>query len=230
VITGNVSYQDIGLKLEFESQVYAGNEIGIKIALEVSNIVAEFTDQQGSRSYQIGTRNANTNLRLKDGETQILGGLITDQDRNTASKIPGLGHLPVVGRIFGNNDGAATRSEIVLAITPRIVRNLAVQTPDTRNIFSGTYNVLREKPILAEPIVQSRGSTGSMVTPGGTSTMTNNLPGAVTPAQPVGNAPPPGAVLFNAQPAPSTPQAPPVESGALLPTPPAMYVRPPPSR
>jgi len=231
VVTGNVTYQDVGLKLEFEPQVYANSEVGIKISLEVSNIAAEFTDPQGGRSYQIGTRNANTNLRLKDGETQVLGGLITDQDRNIASKIPGLGHLPVVGRIFGNNDGMDTRSEIVLAITPRIVRNLAAQTPDGKNIFSGTFNVLREKPILAEPISQVRSApvgVGASPVPA----PNPSVPG-VPAAQPGPGSPPPaGAILFNPLPAPSpsAPQAPAVENnGALLPTPPAMYVRPPPA-
>jgi general secretion pathway protein D len=220
VVTGNVTYQDVGLKLEFEPQVYASSEVGIRVALEVSNIAAQFTDAQGGRSYQIGTRNANTNLRLKDGETQILGGLITDEDRNTASKIPGLGHLPVVGRIFGNNDGSSTRSEIVLAITPRIVRNLAAQTPEARNIFSGTLNVMREKPILAEPISQLKFSTspGTAPAPAGTS-----APG------PAAAGPGSAGVLFNPLPAPSSAvQSTGAENGgALLPAPPPMYVRPP---
>lgn len=227
VVTGNVTYQDVGLKLEFEPQVYANSEVGIKISLEVSNIAAEFTDPQGGRSYQIGTRNANTNLRLKDGETQILGGLITDQDRNTASKIPGLGHLPVVGRIFGNNDGSDLRSEIVLAITPRIVRNLPAQTPEARNIFSGTFNVLREKPILAEPISQVKPGAARVSAPAAQS-------GAVAPAPPstqAVNPPSHGPVLFNPLPVPTpSQQGATVPSGALLPVPPPIYVRPPASR
>jgi general secretion pathway protein D len=221
VVTGNVTYQDVGLKLEFEPQVYANSEVGIKVALEVSNIAAEFTDGQGGRSYQIGTRNANTNLRLKDGETQILGGLITDEDRNIASKIPGLGHLPVVGRIFGNNDGSTTRSEIVLAITPRIVRNLASQTPEARNIFSGTLNVMREKPILAEPISQPKFSASPGVAPAAV--------GLPTPSStPLGNVPSNTGLLINPLPAPSPSSTRAgAEGGALLPTPPPMYVRPP---
>jgi general secretion pathway protein D len=224
VITGSVTYQDVGLKLEFEPQVYSNNEVGIKISLEVSNIAAEFTDSQGGRSYQIGTRNASTNLRLKDGETQILGGLITDQDRNTASKIPGLGHLPVVGRLFGNNDGSDTQSEIVLAITPRILRNLPAQTQDARSIFTGTSNVLREKPILAEPISQLRFS--SQGGPAGAA-----APGVGNTSGQAGVPVAPGPVLFNPAPQASpTPSAPAVESGALLPTPPAMFIRPTPNR
>jgi general secretion pathway protein D len=212
VVTGSVSYQDVGLKLEFEPQVYANDEVGIRIALEVSNIAAEFTDRQGGRSYQIGTRNAVTNLRLKDGETQVLGGLISEQDRNTASKIPGLGHLPVIGRIFGNNEGTGVRSEIVLAITPRIVRNLPSHSPDVKNIFSGTFNVPRERPILAEPVTMLK--AGASI--GGS---TNNAA--------VGNtATGEGAAVV----APNAPaQLPAAPPAAALPVPPAMFVRPPPT-
>jgi len=224
VVTGNVTYQDVGLKLEFDPQVYGNSEVGIKLNLEVSNIAAEFTDPQGGRSYQIGTRNATTNLRLKDGETQILGGLISDQDRNLASKIPGLGHLPVVGRIFGNNAGSDQRSEIVLAITPRIVRNFAQQSPEARNIFSGTLNGLRDRPILAEPVNQARPGVSEVAPPA-------NVP--LVSAPPVPGAPVPGdptPVLVNPA-APSSqgvPQAQPPTAGPL-PSPPPMYVRPAPS-
>lgn len=216
VVTGSVTYQDVGLKLEFEPQVYANDEVGIKVALEVSNIAAEFTDPQGGRSYQIGTRNASTNLRLKDGETQVLGGLITDNDRNIASKIPGLGHLPVVGRLFGNNDGSSDRSEIILAITPHIVRNLAAQSPDVRNIFSGTYNVPRETPILAEPINLVRGGSDAVI--GGTSaTASPALTGGATQAAPAAGSMPSSSI--GVQPA----VAPPSQA---LPAPPPMFVRP----
>ncbi|AYQ29518.1 MULTISPECIES: secretin N-terminal domain-containing protein [unclassified Polaromonas] len=152
VVTGTVTYQDVGLKLEFEPQVYGSSDVGIKINLEVSNIAREFTDTQGSRSYQIGTRNASTFLRLADGETQILGGLITDEERNTADKIPGLGHLPVVGRLFGNSGTNKSRSEIVLAITPRILRNYADIGYDRANVFSGTALTLRDRQILGDPV------------------------------------------------------------------------------
>lgn len=172
VVTGNVSYQDVGLKLEFEPQVYANNEVGIKIALEVSNIAKEFTDSNGGRSYQIGTRNATSNLRLKDGETQILGGLITDDDRNTANTIPGLGHLPIIGHLFGNNAGSKVRSEIVLAITPRIVRNLPQRAPDVKNIFTGTLNNPREKALLADTSGTIR--TAAPISAASTGTTTSN--------------------------------------------------------
>lgn len=233
VVTSAVSYQDVGLKLEFEPQVYSESEVGIKISLEVSNIAQEFTDAQGGRSYQIGTRNANTVLRLKDGETQILGGLITDQDRSTAAKLPGLGHLPIIGRIFGNNDGSSARSEIVLAITPRIVRNLAVFSPETKNIFSGTANMLREKPILSEPAtIRTEGTFG------GTPATGPSPSGAGGGARPVPLPQPgsqiPGVTRPASEPLINRVQAAPPTlgtgsssgGGSLLPPPPPLIVRP----
>lgn len=216
VVTGNVTYQDVGLKLEFEPQVYGNQEVGIKVNLEVSNIVQAFTDPQGGRSYQIGTRNANTTLRLKDGETQVLGGLISDQDRNTASLIPGLGHLPIVGKLFGNNDGTTSRSEIVLAITPRILRDVPAPTPDTRNIFSGTANMVRDRPILAEPLQVLRVQERAGVVPPATAAPSAQ-PAATAPAQPPAAAP--------AQ-APAATAPPPPPSTALPPPPPMINRNP----
>lgn len=156
VVTGSVQYQDVGLKLEFEPQVYNEQEVGIRIALEVSSIVREIAGPNGSLAYQIGTRNANTAVRLQDGETQILGGLISSSDRNTASKIPGLGHLPAVGRLFGNNNGSNNKTEIVLSITPHILRPPALLDASVRNVFSGTEGNMRQRALRLEPIGSAR--------------------------------------------------------------------------
>ena len=132
-VSENVSYLDVGLKLEVEPVIYLQGEVGIKVGLEVSNIVKEVKSVTSSTlAYQIGTRNANTTLRLHDGETQILAGLISDEDRRTASRVPGLGDLPVAGRLFSSNSDATSRTEIVLLITPRLVRTLA--RPDVRSL------------------------------------------------------------------------------------------------
>lgn len=156
VVTGSVQYQDVGLKLEFEPQVYNEQEVGIRIALEVSSIVREIAGPNGSLAYQIGTRNANTVVRLLDGETQILGGLISSGDRNTASKIPGLGHLPVVGRLFGNNNGSNNKTEIILSITPHILRAPALLDASVRNVFSGTEGNMRQRALQLDSMGTAR--------------------------------------------------------------------------
>jgi general secretion pathway protein D len=122
-VSESVSYLDIGLKLDVEPNIYLDQDVAIKVGLEVSNIVREVRGAQGSLTYQLGTRNAATSLRVKDGETQILAGLISDEERKSASKVPLLGDLPLIGRLFGTWGEDRTKTEIVLLITPRVVRN-----------------------------------------------------------------------------------------------------------
>ena len=76
VVTGSVQYLDVGLTLEVEPTVHLDNQVSIKMNLEVSSILKQVTTSSGTIAYEIGTRNAQTLLSLKDGETQILAGLI----------------------------------------------------------------------------------------------------------------------------------------------------------
>jgi general secretion pathway protein D len=138
-VSQSVSYLDIGLKLQVEPQITLDNETAIKVSLEVSNIVKEVTDASGNTlAYQIGTRNADTVLRLKDGETQILAGLISDEDRRLAAQVPGVSDLPVLGRLFSSQGVTANKSEIVLLMTPHIVRSLERPEARTTEFRSGT--------------------------------------------------------------------------------------------
>ncbi|HOZ62762.1 MAG TPA: secretin N-terminal domain-containing protein [Burkholderiaceae bacterium] len=180
VVTGSVQYQDVGLKLEFEPQVYNDQEVGIRIALEVSSIVKEISGPSGSLAYQIGTRNANTVVRLQDGETQILGGLISSGDRNTASKVPGIGQLPVLGRLFSNNSGTDSKTEIVLSITPHILRAPASLEAGVRNVYSGTEGNIRERAMQLDPI----GAVSALPAGPVATTPAGRLPGRTAPSIP----------------------------------------------
>jgi general secretion pathway protein D len=199
-VTGSVSYQDVGLKLEFEPDIYSESEVGIKINLEVSTIAKEISGPNGSLAYQIGTRNAQTSLRLRDGETQILGGLIQSNEQNTAAKIPGLGHLPVVGRLFGNNSGTGNKTEIVLSITPHVVRPPAVLEASVSDVFSGTESSIREHALQLDPVGGVR-----MPAP----TPTAPVPAAPLPQQPRPAAQVPAAMAPAAVVVPPTVAAPP---------------------
>lgn len=167
VVTGSIQYIDVGIKLEAEPHVYEEGEVGIKLNLEVSNIVKEITGAGGSLAYQIGTRSASTSLRLRDGETQVLGGLINDADRNTSAKVPGIGQLPVLGRLFSNDTGNKTKTEIVLSITPRIVRAKGIAEDNMADAWSGTESSIREKPLRLDPISSVRSGLGGTTAGGG---------------------------------------------------------------
>ena len=138
-VSESVSYLDVGLKLEVEPIIYLDDEVGIKVALEVSNIAREIrTVGSSTLAYQIGTRNAATTLRLRDAETQILAGLISDEDRKNADRVPGLGDLPYLGRLFSSTRDSTAKTEIVLLITPRLVRTLARPEARATEFAAGT--------------------------------------------------------------------------------------------
>jgi len=145
-VSDSVSYLDVGLKLDVEPIIYVDNDVSIKLSLEVSNIINRDKTAQGTVFYTIGTRSANTTLRLKDGENQVLAGLINDEDRRTANKVPGLGDLPLAGRLFGSTLDEGKKSEIVLSITPHLIRNVQRPVAAAAEFPSGTENSLRRRP------------------------------------------------------------------------------------
>lgn len=130
-VSSAVSYLETGLKLDVEPNVYLEDEVAIKVELEVSNILSQL-NISGTVAYRLGTRNASTTLRLRDGETQVLAGLINNEDRQSVAKVPGVAELPVLGRLFRNNDQQVAKTEIVLLVTPRVLRN--VRRPDTVDV------------------------------------------------------------------------------------------------
>lgn len=177
VVTGSVNYLDVGLKLEVEPNVHLDGDVSIKLNLEVSNITNVVTQAvSGTRAYEIGTRTAQTVLRLKDGETQILAGLIQDEQRRDSSKIPALGDIPILGRLFGSQRDDGRKTEIVLSVTPRVVRNPQIYDVDSLEYWSGTEAGLRNGTISlkgagtsgvmgAQPVAQSPAAPQPAVQP-----------------------------------------------------------------
>jgi general secretion pathway protein D len=100
----------------------------------------------GTQAYTIGTRNANTVLRLKDGETQILAGLIQDSDTRNSAGLPGVSQIPILGRLFGSNNTDREKSEIVLSITPHIIRTQARASAESTEFWYGTETRSRSSP------------------------------------------------------------------------------------
>ena len=203
-VSENISYLDVGLKLDVEPTVFADDEVAIKIGLEVSSLGTATKTSAGSIAYQIGTRNANTLLRLRDGETQLLAGLISRDERSTSSRVPGLGDLPVLGRLFSSQLDDGKRSELLLAITPRVLRNVKRLNASEAEMWVGTE---------ASPKLRQVGGL-QFNTP-----QPESKPGAAgaagSPAAP-GVASPPGAGQSSVLPAPVVPNLPPHQAALSL--------------
>ncbi len=173
VISENVQYIDAGLKLEVEPTISLGGDVSIKLSLDVSSIGASTTTKSGSVVYQIGTRSTSTQLRLADGETQVLAGLISDEDRKNVDKIPGLGDIPLIGRLFSRHGTEKTKTEIVLAVTPRIIRARSAPESALAEYWSGSENQA------------GRVQTAPRLVPGQPVTVAPR-PAAAAPARPAG--------------------------------------------
>jgi general secretion pathway protein D len=188
VTSESVSYLDVGIKVDVEPQVYLEGDVGIKVGLEVSNIVQQVKSATGTLTYQLGSRNANTVLRLKDGETQVLAGLISDEDRAGASKVPLFGDIPLLGRLFSNNRDELSKTEIVLLITPRIVRNIERPELADSEFFGGTESAasdqsLQLRPVLGIATLPSQGQPVAPVEEGAVEGVPVDVP-ALPPMQP----------------------------------------------
>lgn len=96
--------------------------VTVNLSLEVSSIGAPVKDKNGFIiTYQVGTRKTETVLLLQDGETQIIGGLIRDEERESKKQIAGLSDIPLLGHLFSSRSTGTVKTEVLLSITPRIV-------------------------------------------------------------------------------------------------------------
>ena len=130
-------YRDIGIKLEVTPKVLLDNSTDVSLNLEVSSLGQNLGTADES-AFSIGTRNIETNMVLNNNETAIIGGLIRGEERVSTQSVPGLGEIPVVGRLFQVRDGQGTRTDILLTLTPRIVKGWDIPSPADTEFFSGT--------------------------------------------------------------------------------------------
>jgi general secretion pathway protein D len=143
----SVNYLDVGLKLDIEPTVSLDDEVSMKLALEVSNILETITRTSGTQAYRLGTRNTSTTLRVRDGETNILAGLIQRDERRSNTGVPGLNEVPLISKLFGAAQDSDSRTEIVLLITPHIVRNIDLPGVGLQEFLSGTESSVGASPI-----------------------------------------------------------------------------------
>ncbi len=132
-------YQDVGIKIEMEPRVHHNKEITLKLTVEVSQ-QSGFVETNGQRQPIIGTRTITSTIRLKDGETNILAGLIRKDLAKTKSTIPFLGDLPLIGPLFSSNSDEYNRTDVFLTLTPHIIRAPQITEEDLIPIWVGTEN------------------------------------------------------------------------------------------
>jgi general secretion pathway protein D len=159
-------YQDVGIKLSMEPRVHHNREVTLKLTIEVSNLAG---NAPGSNPPQpiIGTRTIESTIRLKDGETNFLAGLIQRNDTTDNTKVPFLGDIPILGRLFTNDARTHSDTDLVLTMTPHIVRVPDITDDDVAPMWVGTSNNLSFRGV--SPRIESQaGADPFTVRPAGT--------------------------------------------------------------
>jgi general secretion pathway protein D len=142
----NIQYVDVGVKLDVEPTIQLDNTVVTKLNLEVSNATRLTALQSGTTPLVISTTNASTALILKDGEQTVIGGLLRDDQSKSKSTIPFLGEIPLLGKLFTGHSNTKTKREILLSITPHIVKNIDMPNADVASIWSGGEDDLKAGP------------------------------------------------------------------------------------
>ncbi len=156
-VTSTYEYRDVGIKLLIEPIVHLNNSVTLKINMEISTLGPPLDFGNGQKQYQFGTRTTETLVTLRDGEAVIIGGMIQDQERKSSIKIPILGEIPVVGRLFSSSTDQTVKTDILMSITPNIVRNMEIPDKEIQAFWSGTEEAYDTKPLfISTPIKSSK--------------------------------------------------------------------------
>ncbi|MCU1295508.1 MAG: type and secretion system protein [Bryobacterales bacterium] len=162
---------DVGVNIDMQPHVNGVNDVSMKIKVEISNTAGN-VDIAGVQEPIITQRVNEADIRMRDGEPTILGGLSDSESSNTASGIPGVLNMPVLGYLFGSKTRTRVDDQILVALIPHIVRAPDLSATGDPGVLAGTERNIRvvRKPAPAStspvPPVGSRGPSGS-VTPGG---------------------------------------------------------------
>jgi general secretion pathway protein D len=189
LVNTQFQYLDVGVNIDITPHVHANGEVTLKILMDVSAV----TGQQnigGISQPIIGQRKIEHEIRLKDGEANLLGGIMEDQQTKSLSGIPGLAQIPILKYLFGQTTQDHSENQIVFAIVPHIIRSTDVQEINQRPIDIGTATTIELRHVASKtqtvPAGQSLPSItpapGNQAAPGQPQTRTNNPGQSPTPA------------------------------------------------
>lgn len=142
-------YKNVGVNIDLTPRVHDDGDVTLNLKLDIS-AVASSAGFQGLPTFT--SRQVNSTIRLRDGETNILAGLIRDSERRGLTGLPGLSSVPVLGKIFSRNQVEGQQTDIVMTLTPRVVRRAELREKDLRSFMLGTgessSSLLFEAPSL----------------------------------------------------------------------------------
>lgn len=223
------NYEPVGIIVNMTPRVTFDGDVVLKLVVE-SSTLGQDVNIAGQNLPSFGSRKVETTLRLRDGESTLLAGLLREDERRRYTGFPGLMRLPVFRQLFTSNDLSSGQTDIVILLTPRIVRTHELTQQDVDPVYIGSQQNLGltgAPPLIAAPPVDDPGSPAT--TPEQPPIMPGTLPrpGVMPEAPPPAPAPPPSPEptpeLLQPEPA-VTPAAPPAAEPQAAPVAAAMRV------
>jgi general secretion pathway protein D len=146
------NYQNIGVNIDITPRTHHDDDVSLTLKIGVTSISGSGSGATAGL-LTFGNREVSTIIRLRDGETNMLAGLIRDDERRSLDGIPGLSDIPLLGRLFARNQKTTTQTDIILTLTPHIIRVLDLTEADLRPFRVGRDSVspLAELPLPIEP-------------------------------------------------------------------------------
>ena len=218
LVNTQFTYLDVGVNVDMLARVHDNNEVSMHITLEISNITGQ-VNLGGINEPVIGQRKVDCDLRMKEGEVGLLGGLINQEDDTTVTGIPGLSSIPLLGKLFSGNSANHNRDELMIVLVPHILRRPEITPENVRSIAVGNATVIQLHH--APPAVDANGNAPAPL-PGAAAPPADQPPAGVPPAagqpQPTPAGPPVAA--------PTTQPAGPLPPATAPPLPPGMVPQP----
>jgi general secretion pathway protein D len=170
-------YRNIGVNIDITPRTHHDDDVTLQLKIQISSLSGKGYNDLPT----FGNREINTVIRLRDGETNMLAGLIRDDERQAIDGIPGLTDIPVVGRIFGHTSKTTEQTDIILTLTPHIIRVLDLSEADLRPFRVGRDSLapLTELPVPIEIPRPEPPPPAGQPPPPGTNPPVNQTPGPI---------------------------------------------------
>jgi general secretion pathway protein D len=191
LVNTQFTYQDVGVILDIQPRVHPDNEISMKLIVDISSLAGS-SSIGGINQPIIAQNKAEGEIRLKDGEASILGGLITQTETVNVNGIPGLAQVPLMRYLFSDNSKEVQDQEVLIVLTPHIIRFPSITAEDLRSLATGSDTNIRvyreqDEALATPPVKPQEGAANQPPQP------------AAPPSAPEANSAPNGTVAAQLQ-------------------------------
>lgn len=160
LVNTQFQYIDVGVNMEMQPTIHYNGDVSLKVKVEISSETGS-TTISGVTEPIIGQQSVEETIRLKEGESNILGGLLQEQNNRTVSGTPGLGEIPGLKYLFSTQEHEVQHEEIVFLITPHLVRGMDIDPINLRRIDTGTNTTIQLREVQTPPVAQTPPAEGS---------------------------------------------------------------------